>query len=164
QLGILGNKKEGEEISWMDLKAMKYTWQVVQETMRIFPPVFGNFRKAITDIHYDGYIIPKGWNILWSAYTTHWNGECFDEPHIFRPSRFDVEGSPMAPYIFIPFGAGLRMCPGWEFAKTEILLFVHHFVKTFDRYIPVNPNEKISALPTPPLPVNGFSVKLFARS
>ncbi|KAH9299015.1 hypothetical protein KI387_030697, partial [Taxus chinensis] len=61
QLGILGVKKVGEEISWTDLKAMKYTWQVVQETMRMFPPVFGAFRKALTDIHYDGYIIPKGW-------------------------------------------------------------------------------------------------------
>ncbi|KAH9298991.1 hypothetical protein KI387_030673, partial [Taxus chinensis] len=61
QLGILGNKKDGEEISWMDLKSMKYTWQVVQETLRMYPPAFGNFRKAITDIDYDGYTIPKGW-------------------------------------------------------------------------------------------------------
>ncbi|KAH9330499.1 hypothetical protein KI387_002607, partial [Taxus chinensis] len=61
QLGILSSKEEGEEIQWKDLKNMKYTWQVVQETLRMFPPFFGSFRKAITDIHYDGYIIPKGW-------------------------------------------------------------------------------------------------------
>ncbi|KAH9314496.1 hypothetical protein KI387_023123, partial [Taxus chinensis] len=61
QLEILGNIKEGEDISWKDLRDMKYTWQVVQETVRIIPPVFGTFRKAITDIHYDGYTIPKGW-------------------------------------------------------------------------------------------------------
>ncbi|KAH9291169.1 hypothetical protein KI387_043636, partial [Taxus chinensis] len=61
QLGIVANKRVGEEISWKDLKAMKYTWQVVQETLRMFPPLFGSFRKAMVDIDYDGYTIPKGW-------------------------------------------------------------------------------------------------------
>ncbi|KAH9299016.1 hypothetical protein KI387_030698, partial [Taxus chinensis] len=164
QLGILGNKKDGEEISWKDLKSMRYTWQVVQETMRMFPPVYGNFRKALTDIHYEGYTIPKGWKILCSAYTTNWKADCFDEPHKFRPSRFEEEGRHVAPYTFLPFGAGLRVCPGWELAKTEILLFVHHFVKTFSSYIPVDPKEKLSADPLPPLPLNGFSIKLFPRS
>ncbi|KAH9296897.1 hypothetical protein KI387_028579 [Taxus chinensis] len=163
QLGIVGNKKEGEEISWNDLKAMKYTWQVVQETMRMLPPVFGSYRKAITDIHYDGYTIPKGWNIFWSPYTTHGKEEYFNEAEKFMPSRFE-EGKYVAPYTFLPFGAGLRVCPGWEFAKTEILLFVHHFVTTFSSYIPIDPKEKISGDPFPPLPTNGFSVKLFTRS
>ncbi|KAH9296896.1 hypothetical protein KI387_028578 [Taxus chinensis] len=163
QLGILGNKKEGEEISWNDLKDMKYTWQVIQETLRIFPPAFGTFRKAITDIHYDGYTIPKGWKIFWSPYTTHGKEEYFNEPDKFMPSRFE-EGKYVAPYTFLPFGAGLRVCPGWEFAKTEILLFVHHFVTTFSSYIPIDPKEKISGDPFPPLPTNGFSMKLFSRS
>ncbi|KAH9299031.1 hypothetical protein KI387_030713, partial [Taxus chinensis] len=163
-LGILVNKKDDEEISWKDLKAMKYTWQVIQETLRMFPPVFGAFRKALADIHYDGYTIPKGWRILWTPYTTHMKDEHFDEPHKFKPSRFEEEVSLLAPYIYIPFGAGLRTCPGWEFSKTEMLLFLHHFVKTFRSYIPIDPNEKISENPLPPIPVNGFSIKLFPRS
>ncbi|KAH9314492.1 hypothetical protein KI387_023119, partial [Taxus chinensis] len=104
QLAILGNKKEGEEISWKDLKDMKYTWQVIQETVRMFPPVFGTFREAITDIHYDGYTIPKGWRILWTTYSTHYKEEYFNEPHKFRPSRFKEEGKHVAPYTFLPFG------------------------------------------------------------
>nr|ATG29967.1 CYP725A22 [Taxus chinensis] len=162
QLGILGNKKEGEEISWKDLKDMKYTWQVVQETLRMFPPVFGTFREAITDIHYGGHTIPKGWRILWTTYSTHHREEYFTEPDKFRPSRFEEEGRHVAPYTFLPFGAGLRICPGWEFSKMEILLFMYHFVKTFRSYIPVDPNEKILADPLP-LPANGFSIKLFPR-
>nr|ATG29938.1 CYP725A12 [Taxus chinensis] len=164
QLGILGNKKDGEEISWMDLKSMKYTWQVVQETLRMYPPAFGNFRKAITDIDYDGYTIPKGWRILCSSHTTHGKAEYFDEPEKFRPSRFEEEGRHVAPYTFIPFGAGVRICAGWEFAKTELLLFVHHFVKNFSGCIVIDPNEKISGDPFPPLPTSGQRMKLIPRS
>ncbi|KAH9299019.1 hypothetical protein KI387_030701 [Taxus chinensis] len=164
QLGILDNIKDGEEIGWKDLKAMKYTWQSVQETSRMFPPVFGEFRKALTDIHYEGYTVPKGWRILCTAYSTHRQEEYFDEPEKFRPSRFEDEGKHVTPYTFVPFGAGVRICPGWEFAKMEILLFLHHFVKTFSSYIPVDADEKISADPHPPLPLNGFSIKLFPRS
>nr|AAT47183.1 taxoid 10-beta hydroxylase [Taxus cuspidata] len=162
QLGILANKKEGEDISWKDVKAMKYTWQVVQETMRIFPPGFGSYRKAIIDIDYDGYTIPKGWQLYDALYYT-WERTVLPYPEQFRPSRFE-EGELVAPYTFLPFGAGARICPGWEFAKTEILLFVHHFVKNFSSYHLVDPKEKISGNPFPPLPNNGFSLKVFPRS
>jgi len=46
-----------------DIKKMKYTWQVARESMRLFPPIFGSFRKAITDIEYEGFIIPRGWKV-----------------------------------------------------------------------------------------------------
>ncbi|XP_057814132.1 taxane 10-beta-hydroxylase [Cryptomeria japonica] len=164
QMGILSNKKDGEEIGWKDIKEMKYTWQAIQESMRMVPPGFGGFRKAITDIHYEGYIIPKGWKLLWTSYSTNLKEEYFSEPEKFMPSRFDNEGRNVAPYTFLPFAAGLRTCPGWEFSKTEILLFTHHFVKTFSRYTAIDPNEKVSADPFPPLPRNGFPVKLFPRS
>lgn len=42
---------------------MKYTWKVVMEVLRMYPPVFGGFRRAMKDIDYDRYIIPKGWQV-----------------------------------------------------------------------------------------------------
>ena len=42
---------------------MKYTWQVARESIRAFPPIFGSFRKAIADIEYEGFTIPKGWKV-----------------------------------------------------------------------------------------------------
>jgi cytochrome P450 len=53
----------GEPLTWEDLSKMKYTWRVAMETLRMFPPIFGGFRKAATDIEYGGYIIPKGWQV-----------------------------------------------------------------------------------------------------
>jgi cytochrome P450 len=42
---------------------MKYTWRVAMETLRMYSPVFGGFRKALKDIEYGGYLIPKGWQV-----------------------------------------------------------------------------------------------------
>ncbi|GLJ43485.1 hypothetical protein SUGI_0904180 [Cryptomeria japonica] len=164
QMRILSNTKDGEEISLNDIKDMKYTWQAVQETLRMNPPVFGTFREAIVDIDYKGYTIPKGWKILWTVYSTHMKEEYFAEPEKFRPSRFQEEGVHVAPYTFLPFAAGLRVCPGWEFAKMEILLFVHHFVRNFRNYSAIEPDEKISADPIIALPAKGFPIKLFPRT
>ena len=33
------------------------------ESLRMHPPVFGGFRKALKDIEYGGYLIPKGWHV-----------------------------------------------------------------------------------------------------
>eukprot|EP01018_Ginkgo_biloba_P030260 Gb_32760 [translate_table: standard] len=138
QLHILSNKEEGEVVTWQDAKKMKYTWQVLQETLRMFPAGFGTFRRAIVDIEYDGYTIPKGWKLLWSVYTTHRKEMYFKDPHEFRPSRFGVEEAE-APYTFLPFGAGTRICLGWEFAKLKVQLFMHYFVKTFSDYQAIDP-------------------------
>lgn len=60
---IMMNKRHGENLTLDDIKKMKYTWQVARESMRLFPPIFGSFRKAITDIEYEGFTIPKGWKV-----------------------------------------------------------------------------------------------------
>ncbi|KAH9299516.1 hypothetical protein KI387_031198, partial [Taxus chinensis] len=89
QMEIFSNKKEGDAMTLQDVRNMKYTWQVVQETLRMFPPSFGTFRKAVTDIDYEGYTIPKGCKLLWTAYTTHHREDCFNEPEKFNPLRFN---------------------------------------------------------------------------
>lgn len=60
---IAKNKAPGEPLTWDDLNKMKYTWRVASEILRIHPPINFTFRKAIQDIEYGGYIIPKGWQV-----------------------------------------------------------------------------------------------------
>ncbi|GFS45368.1 cytochrome P450, family 718 [Actinidia rufa] len=112
-----------------DTKKMKYTWQVARESMRLFPPIFGSFRKAIADIEYDGFVIPKGWKVLWTTYGTHYNEDNFLDPLAFNPSRFE---EPIQPYVFLPFGGGPRVCAGYQLAKLNILIFVHYVVTRYD--------------------------------
>lgn len=124
--------------------------------MRLQPPVQGGFRDAITDFMYNGFSIPKGWKMYWSANSTHRNHEFFPEPQKFDPSRF--EGSGPAPYTFIPFGGGPRMCPGNEYARLAILVFMHHLVNRF-RWEKLIPNEKL-IYNLMPKPEKGLPIRL----
>nr|TKS10404.1 hypothetical protein D5086_0000084620 [Populus alba] len=130
--------------------------------MRLTPPFIGNFKEAIKDFTFNGFAIPKGWKashfltLYWSASSTHKNAEYFSEPEKFDPSRFEGKGP--APYTFIPFGGGPRMCPGNEYARLEILVFMHNLVKSF-RFERLILDEKIVFDPTP-RPNMGLPVRL----
>ncbi|KAH7849579.1 hypothetical protein Vadar_019938 [Vaccinium darrowii] len=156
---IAKSKAEGELLNWDDIQRMKYSWNVACEVMRLAPPVQGAFREAINDFVYNGFSVPKGWKIYWSTHSTHRNPEFFPEPLKFDPSRF--EGSGPAPYTFVPFGGGPRMCPGKEYARLEILMFMHHLVWRF-KWKKNIPDEKIIVDPLPK-PEKCLPILLFPR-
>ncbi|KAM7477441.1 hypothetical protein LguiA_025654 [Lonicera macranthoides] len=157
QMAIAKTKAPGELLNWDDIQKMKYSWNVACEVLRLAPPLQGGFREAISDFMYSGFSIPQGWKIYWSANSTHRNAEFFPEPLKFNPSRF--EGSGPAPYTFVPFGGGPRMCPGKEYARLEILVFMYHVVKRF-KWEKMIPEEKIIVNPMP-IPEKGLPVRLY---
>ncbi|XP_017604670.1 beta-amyrin 28-monooxygenase-like [Gossypium arboreum] len=156
QMEISRSKKEGEMLNWEDIQKMKYSWNVACEVMRLAPPLQGAFREAITDFTFAGFSIPKGWKLHWNVNSTHKNPECFPEPEKFEPARF--EGSGPAPYTFVPFGGGPRMCPGKEYARLEILVFMHNVIKRFN-WEKLIPDEMIIVDPLP-MPAKGLPVRL----
>ncbi|XP_052198345.1 cytochrome P450 716A75-like [Diospyros lotus] len=157
QMEIAKSKRAGEVLNWDDIQKMKYSWNVACEVLRFAPPVQGAFRDVLADFTYQGFSIPKGWKVYWSAYSTHKNPEYFSQPNKFDPSRF--EGSGPAPYTFVPFGGGPRMCPGKEYARLEILVFMHNLVKRF-KWEKLIPDEKIVVNPMP-IPEKGLPIQLF---
>ncbi|PIA27473.1 hypothetical protein AQUCO_07700028v1 [Aquilegia coerulea] len=127
---IAKSKTAIDSITWEDLSKMKYTWRVALEIMRITPPVFGAFRKTLKDAEFGGYLIPKGWQILWAANMTHMDESIFPEPSKFDPKRFENQAS-IPPYCFLAFGGGPRICPGYEFARIETLVAIHYLVTRY---------------------------------
>ncbi|KAI4353000.1 hypothetical protein L6164_007199 [Bauhinia variegata] len=157
QMEIAKSKSLGQLLHWDDIQNMKYSWNVACEVMRLAPPVQGAFREAINEFIFNGFSIPKGWKLYWSANSTHKNPDYFAEPEKFDPSRF--EGNGPAPYTYVPFGGGPRMCPGKEYARLEILVFMHNLVKRF-KWEKLLPDEKIIVDPLP-MPAKGLPVRLY---
>ncbi|KAE9614824.1 putative abieta-7,13-dien-18-ol hydroxylase [Lupinus albus] len=135
---------------------MKYTWQVGRESMRMFPPIIGSFRKAITDIEHEGLTIPRGWKGQHMG--QHYNEEYFKEPLSFNPSRFEEA---IAPYAFVPFGGGPRLCAGYQLAKLNILIFVHYVVTQYDWFL-LHPEEPVTMDPLP-YPSLGMPIKISSK-
>lgn len=156
---IARTKRPGENLTIEDVKKMEYTWQVARETMRLFPPIFGSFRKAMTDIEYEGFTIPRGWKVLWTTYGTHYDEEYFPDHMRFDPSRF---ADPVQAYSFIPFGGGPRLCAGYQLAKLNILVFVHCVVTQYNWSV-VYPEEPIVMDPLP-FPSKGMPIKISPKS
>ncbi|KVH92972.1 cytochrome P450 [Cynara cardunculus var. scolymus] len=154
---IYNEVRKEELLTWEDVEKMKYSWNVARESIRLAPPGQGAFREALTDFKFAGFTIPKGWKIFWNVNTTHNDPKYFPNPQKFDPSRF--EGSGPAPYSFVPFGGGPRMCPGKEYARLEILIFMHNFVKNF-KLEKLIPNEKILYRSTP-VPAKGLPARLY---
>ncbi|CAI8618794.1 unnamed protein product [Vicia faba] len=139
QLEISQGKKEGELLQWEDVQKMKYSWNVVSEVLRLSPPVGGGYRNAMKDFSYASYNIPIDWKLHWNPQTTHMDPTLFTNLENFDASRYEGEGP--IPYSYAPFGGGPRMCLGQEFARLEILVFMHNIVKRF-KWDLVNPDEK----------------------
>lgn len=92
---IAKSKPLGELLKWDDLAKMKYTWRVALEILRTIPPIFGGFRKALKDIEYGGYLIPKGWQVRFSFF--------FNKKNLYK--SYD---SLQPTYIFIYFYDSLQ--------------------------------------------------------
>lgn len=94
--------------------------------------------------------------MLWSPFTTNENPKYFPDPKTFDPSRH--EGNGLVPCSFVPFGGGPRMCPGKEFAKFLILVFMYNVVTKFKLHT-LTEDEKITYRGGP-VPSKGLPMRL----
>src|SRR5581483_4691566 len=95
-----------------------YTRMVIQEAMRLYPPVWAISRTALADDEIDGYHIPAHSGVILSPYVIHRHPAFWEHPERFAPERFS--GPP--PTAYFPFGFGPRMCIGASFGLLEARL------------------------------------------
>ncbi|KAL2644204.1 hypothetical protein R1flu_011791 [Riccia fluitans] len=138
---IAHSKRENKCLTREDIRSMKYSWRVIQETMRATPVVGAMTREAARDFEYKGFTIKKGWKVWCTAAQSSLNPDLIDNPNVFDPTRFEQPGVRVPRYTFFPFGMGHRQCPGMELGKMVMLVTLHHFVKNF-KWTSVNPDAR----------------------
>jgi cytochrome P450 len=111
---------EGRAPTVEELMATPVAGSVLNETLRLSPPVWVAPRRALVDVVIEGVHVPAGAHVIVSQYVTHRDPALFPEPEAFRPERWvpGFERSlPRGGYV--PFGGGTRRCLGDQFALLE---------------------------------------------
>jgi cytochrome P450 len=154
----------GRAPSPQDLPALRYTEQVVLESMRLFPPAYGIGREAVQDCEIAGYHVPAGTTVFMSPWLMHHDARWFAEPKRFLPERWEGGLAERLPrYAYMPFGGGPRICIGNSFAMMEAILLLATVAQHFRM-------EPVSAAPVVPFPTitlrprGGVTLRVRARS
>ena len=115
----------GDRPTIADLDDLSYTERVVEESMRLFPPVPSIVREAKAGDRIGGYDIPAGSRIFLSQWVVHRDDRWYDDPLAFRPERWTDEMRDSLPQLaYFPFSAGPRRCIGDRFAMLEARLIL----------------------------------------
>ena len=142
--------------SFDDVPKLTYLANLVNETLRLYPPAYAIPRVSIADDEILGYRIPKNTNIMLNIFAIHRHPKYWHEPLTFNPDRFanlDLKGD--RKYTFFPFGGGPRICIGNNFALMEMILILtvllqqadfQHDIKTpidEDLFLTLKPSQPI---------------------
>lgn len=101
-----------------DYSALVYTRAVIQETMRLYPPIWGLIRVAAKDDEIGGKLIKAGDRVVMFAYGIHRSAKYWPEPERFDPTRW-IGDQKRVPYTYLPFGGGKRSCIGGAMSQVE---------------------------------------------
>ncbi|CAG8751833.1 5906_t:CDS:1, partial [Cetraspora pellucida] len=111
---------------------LKYIEAVIYEGIRIFPTVSVIPRAATEDIEFDGFTIKADTSVYTDLFALNLNSKYFKDPENFNPDRFLTDKESFTKYTYLPFGNGVRMCPGRAWAMVQMKTFLVNLVCTFD--------------------------------
>ncbi|MCS7477935.1 cytochrome P450 [Umezawaea endophytica] len=121
----------GRRASADDLPRLRYTGQVIAESLRLHPPVWLLTRNATVDTELAGHPVEAGSAILLSPYLLHQREDAFPEAGSFDPDRW-AEQAKQDRDSLLAFGFGPRKCIGDVFAVTEMTLALARIIPTWD--------------------------------
>ena len=122
----------GGPASASDLARIPYLKQVVQESMRIYPPAWGYARRSEHQQEFGDFVLPAKSEVAIITYALHRHREFWPDPERFDPDRFRPDRSQgRHSYCYLPFGAGPRTCIGASMAMLEIQLVLAQVLQRF---------------------------------
>jgi len=123
QTHMAGDAATGEEAA-----RMTFLRQVVDETLRLYPPAGIVSRTAQAPDELCGREIRKGDTVMIPIYALHRNHLLWSDPDAFRPDRWQQKPDR---YAYLPFGDGPRICIGAAFALQEAVIILATLLKRF---------------------------------
>jgi cytochrome P450 len=135
--------KDLDAPSLQQMEALKYTRQVVDETLRLYPPGWVLSRRTIEADVLGGFPVAAATNVLLPLYLLHRHPKFWQEPEQFSPERFAPEHEAQRPrFAYMPFAAGPRHCIGETFALYEMLVHLYKVARRYRLvYVPDRPLE-----------------------
>lgn len=157
---VLGGRAPAPE----DLKSLSYTHQVIQESLRMYPPVYTLTRTAAADDQVGGHQVRRGDNVVIPIHALHHMAEYWAEPAAFRPERFApgrLTEQQRAAYL--PFSFGQRRCLGATFATVEMVTVL----AVAGQRVRLRHDSRRPVIPAPAVtqrPAGGLRMRVEARS
>ncbi|GAP07266.1 MAG TPA: cytochrome P450 [Anaerolinea thermolimosa] len=112
-----------------DLEHLPGVGRIFSEALRLYPPAWVISRKALEEDEVLGFNIPRNALVVISPYVVHRQAEFWPEPEQFHPERF-LSGPPHR-FAYLPFGAGPRLCIGYQFATLEAQLIITRVLQQY---------------------------------
>ncbi|KAL1197964.1 Cytochrome [Cardamine amara subsp. amara] len=113
---------------------LKTLSMILNESLRLYPPIVATIRRAKSDVKLGGYKIPCGTELLIPIIAVHHDQAIWgNDVNEFNPARF-ADGVPRAskhPVGFIPFGLGVRTCIGQNLAILQAKLTLAVMIQRF---------------------------------
>ena len=129
--------------SLTQMESLTYAQQVVNESLRLYPPGWLLSRRTIEADVLGGFTVPAKSNVLLPLYLLHRHPQFWREPERFDPQRFapEHEGE-RARFAYMPFAAGPRHCIGETVAVYEMLMHLYKVARRYRlSYVPDRPLE-----------------------
>jgi unspecific monooxygenase len=114
------------------LPRLVYTRAVVQEALRLYPPVYAIVRQARSADNADGLEVPAGAIVFIAPWVLHRHRRLWPQPEVFDPARFLPDAPVPDRFAYLPFGMGPRVCIGAQFALTEATLVLAKMLRAYD--------------------------------
>jgi cytochrome P450 len=140
-----------------DYSALAYARAVIQETMRLYPPIWMLIRVAARLDTIDGKEIHPGDRVALFAYGAHHSPKYWENPEDFVPERWMGDAAKKRiPYTYLPFGGGKRSCIGGAMSQVENTLALSILLRRFrPEYVGTEPpgiNATVTLTPKGGLP------------
>lgn len=137
----------------LDIARLPYLGAVIQETLRMHPPVPIVLRRLTTPLTIGGVSCKAGDMVGVALYSLQFNPSIWPNPDRFDPERFI--GRKHSPFEYAPFGGGYRRCIGAAFAVNELAVAIGTILRSIELQMPARERSR----PPPRSVARGIAVE-----